>query len=303
MLLNRPVRTAAGLGIAAISGLAYAYWEAGAFRVVQSAVEFGLGGTRIRLLHISDLHLVPGSRLVDWLPTLAELEPDLVVGTGDFLAHPDAVPALVSALGKTMERPGAFVLGSNDYYAPVLRSPTRYLQRDDGQRHHGPELPWRELRAALAAEGWADLTNCRTQLEVSGITIDLVGVDDPHIGRDRYPEATGEPPSTLRLGVAHAPYRRVLEAMSSDGVDLALCGHTHGGQLCAPGVGALVTNCDLPRGLARGLSWHAAATGPAPYGGRHGRGMALHVSEGLGTNPFTPVRFACRPTATLLTLH
>jgi predicted MPP superfamily phosphohydrolase len=76
--------------------------------------------------------------------------------------------------------------------------------------------------------------------------------------------------------------------MAADGVGLVLAGHTHGGQLCVPGYGALVTNCGLPRGQASGLSrWH---------------GSWLHVSAGLGTSPYTPFRFACRPEATLLTL-
>jgi predicted MPP superfamily phosphohydrolase len=84
----------------------------------------------------------------------------------------------------------------------------------------------------------------------------------------------------------------VLDTMTGDGVQLLLAGHTHGGQLCLPGVGALVTNCDLPRRQARGVSLWSAA----------GRSVPLHVSAGLGTNPFTPVRFACRPEASLLTL-
>jgi predicted MPP superfamily phosphohydrolase len=76
--------------------------------------------------------------------------------------------------------------------------------------------------------------------------------------------------------------------MAADQVDLILAGHTHGGQLCVPGFGALVTNCDLPTGQAKGLSAVA--------------GVPMHVSAGLGTSPFTPIRFACRPEATLLTL-
>ena len=115
-------------------------------------------------------------------------------------------------------------------------------------------------------------------------------MDDPHIGRDRYADVAGpfDPDADLRLGVAHAPYRRVLDAMAADGADLILAGHTHGGQVCLPWVGALVTNCDLPRRQAKGLSgWQESA---------------LHVSAGLGTSPYTPIRLACRPEATVLTV-
>jgi predicted MPP superfamily phosphohydrolase len=70
-----------------------------------------------------------------------------------------------------------------------------------------------------------------------------------------------------------------------------LAGHTHGGQVRVPGVGALVTNCDLERSRARGLS-------PLTPAG----GGWLHVSAGLGASPYLPVRFACRPEATVLEL-
>ena len=65
-----------------------------------------------------------------------------------------------------------------------------------------------------------------------------------------------------------------------------------------PGVGALVTNCDLDRGRASGLSQWPGRLGD-PRAADH---MYLHVSAGLGTSPFTPVRLACRPEATLLRL-
>ena len=297
------LRTASVLGAAALGGLGYSYWEAGQFRVTEERVDLAAGSYDLRVLHISDLHLLPASRLSRWLGTLIAQRPDLVIGTGDFIAHPDSVPALVGALGPLLDVPGAFVLGSNDYYAPVLRSPTRYLRPDHGRRHHGPELPWRELRGELARRGWVDLTNSRATIEVNGVLLDLAGVDDPHIGRDDYAAVAGRGSGDLHIGVTHAPYRRVLDAMAADAIDLVFAGHTHGGQLCLPGIGALVTNCDIPRGQASGLSRQASPVGPPPYGGRDGLGMTLHVSAGLGTSPFTPVRFACRPTATVVTLR
>ncbi len=249
-------------------------------------------GTRpLRILHISDLHLVPNQRSKQrWVAELASLEPDLVVNTGDNLAHPRAVPAVVNALGPLLERPGLFVFGSNDYFGPTPKNPARYLKRSD-RRSHGEPLPWRDLRAAVVERGWEDATHARFTLDIGGVTVAAAGVDDPHLGLDRYHRIAGRPLGEpgLRLGLTHSPEPRVLDGFAADGYDLVMAGHTHGGQLRLPGVGALITNCGLDRSRARGAS-------------RWGAHMWLHVSAGLGTSPYAPVRFACPPEASLLTL-
>ena len=261
------------------------------------------GAAPLRVLHLSDLHLTPRSgRERDWVAGLAALEPDLTLVTGDFLAHVDAVPTVQAALGGLLRRPGAFVLGSNDYHAPVVRNPLRYFTGPSSLEHDPVPLPTEDLVAALTGPGWLDLTNRRATAEVAGRTVRFVGVDDPHLQRDRMPEPEhGRRASGLRIGVSHAPYRRVLDAMAEDGADLVVAGHTHGGQVCVPGLGALVTNCDLPRRYAKGLfAW--ASDVPARDGFSAPRASWVNVSAGLGTSPFTPVRLACRPEATLLTL-
>ncbi|XXM85033.1 metallophosphoesterase [Cellulosimicrobium sp. PMB13] len=259
----------------------------------------------LRVLHVSDLHLVPTQqRKIDWIRSLAELEPDLVVDTGDNLAHVDALDPLLHALAPLLDStPGLFVLGSNDYYAPSPKNPARYLLPDARVSRTEPPraLPAAEMSAAFRDAGWVDLTNRRDVVEVGGLRLDLVGVDDPHLDRDVFPEAELSRTVTadLRLGVTHAPYRRVLDQMHADGSDVIIAGHTHGGQLCVPGFGALVTNCDLDRGRAKGLhGWPGAR--PDEDGGESS--TWLHVSAGAGTSPYAPFRFACRPEATLLTL-
>ncbi|MCV7193365.1 metallophosphoesterase [Mycolicibacterium brumae] len=249
------------------------------------------GSSPLRVLHISDIHMRPGQRLKQaWLRELATLEPDFVVNTGDNLSHPRAVPAVVQALGDLLAVPGMFVFGSNDYFAPTLKNPAKYLT-DADHRSYGKPLPWQDLRAAFTERGWLDLTHTRRDIEVAGVSISAAGVDDPHIERDRYDTIAGgaNPAANLRLGVVHAPYTRVLDQFAEDDYQLVLAGHTHGGQLCLPFYGALVTNCDLDRSRARGAS-------------RWGKDMALYVSGGLGTSPYAPLRFCCRPEATLLTL-
>jgi predicted MPP superfamily phosphohydrolase len=249
------------------------------------------GARPLRVLHISDLHLTPRQRSKQrWVARLAELEPDLVVNTGDNLAHPRAVPAVIAALGPLLDLPGLFVFGSNDYFGPTPKNPARYLVKSS-RRSHGEPLPWRDLRAALLERGWHDATHARVDLTVAGLELAAAGVDDPHLGLDRYDHVAGRRGGdpNLRLGLTHSPEPRVLDRFAADGYDLVLAGHTHGGQLRLPGVGALVTNCGLDRSRARGAS-------------RWGAHTWLHVSAGLGTSPFAPVRFACPPEATLLTL-
>jgi uncharacterized protein len=284
--------------VAGAAGLGWSLVEARAFTLRRATLPvLPPGSMPLRVLHLSDLHLVPRQRRkIEWVQKLARLEPDLVVSTGDNLAHQDAVPFVLAAHTGLLAAPGVFVLGSNDYYAPKPKNPARYLLKHGGQRRlHGDPLPTGDLVQGFTDAGWLDLNNRREQLKLNGLTIEFVGVDDPHIRRDRYAQVAGpaDPSASVTIGVAHAPYRRVLDAMTSDGAGLVLAGHTHGGQLCVPGFGALVTNCDLDRGRAKGVSrW--PGTGPDD--------AWMHVSAGLGTNPYTPVRFACRPEASLLTL-
>ena len=120
-------------------------------------------GTRpLRLLHISDLHLTPGQESKKrWVAALAELEPDLVVNTGDNLAHPRAVPGVLAALDPLMSVPGVFVFGSNDYFGPRPKNPARYLGEEPAGRPRASALPWRDLRAAMIERGWTDVTHSR----------------------------------------------------------------------------------------------------------------------------------------------
>ena len=276
----------------ATAGVAYSAWEARQYRLRRVTVPVLEDGAEpLRVLHISDLHLTPRQKgKAAWVRRLAALEPDLVVNTGDNLAHPDAVEAVLEALDPLLDLPGVFVMGSNDYYGPVWKNPARYLLPDSGGRIFGKELPWESLRDAFVARGWRDLDNRTANLTVHGTEIAAVGTDDPHLGLDRYADVQypASEPGVLRMGVTHAPYLRVLDAMADDGVQLAFAGHTHGGQLCLPHYGAIVTNCDLPTSQAKGLH-------------RRGGGW-LHVSAGVGTSPTAPIRFACPPEATLLTL-
>ena len=287
---------ALGAGVAATGGATFAY---------ASLIERNLFTLRrfdvpvlqpdaepLRILHLSDLHMMPDQRRKQaWVAALGGTDPDLVVVTGDNMADPDAVPAVLRALDPLLGVPGAFVFGSNDYRGPLWKNPLQYLL-PEREYQQGVELPTDDLRAALVDAGWADLNNARTVLKAGGRSVELVGVDDPHVDRDDYVAVAApiSPAADVHLGVTHTPASRVLNAMAADGFELLLAGHTHGGQVCVPGYGALTTNCDLPNRMAKGL--HRWPNSDA----------WLHVSAGLGTHPTAPIRFACPPEASLLTL-
>ena len=261
------------------------------------------GSPNIRVLHLSDIHLAPWQRRkIEWIRGLAEIRPDLIVVTGDSLGHRGAVPALEQALAAFAGLPGVFVHGSNDYFAPRLPNPFTYLVRPSEPDRAGEKLDTDGLDAVYASLGWLDLNNVSSRLSVNDSTILFTGTDDPHLDLDRLDlvarsldDALGSSlePISVIVGVTHAPYRRVLDSLTTLGADVIFAGHTHGGQVCVPGFGALTTNSDLPLSLARGLAvWK-----------RFDRSAFLNVSAGIGTSIFAPVRFACPPEAVLVTLR
>ncbi|WP_256838565.1 metallophosphoesterase [Ornithinimicrobium faecis] len=307
--MNSVCRGAAGLvglgaGVLAWSTLV----EPRAFALREFEVPVLPGGADpLRVLHLSDLHLVPGQRAKqDWVRSLAALKPDLVITTGDNLAHQDAVPAVLDTYRDLLEVPGVFVLGSNDYFPPTLKNPLRYFNdsHERGEKLTPQRLPTQDLVDGFTGAGWLDLNNARGTLTVRGLRLEFIGVDDPHLERDRYDLAAGPaaPDTDLLIGVTHAPYQRILDAVAADGAPLILAGHTHGGQVCVPFHGALVTNCDLDTGRAKGLSRWWPGAGSAPSSAAPVDASWLEVSAGLGASPYSPFRLACRPEATLLTL-
>jgi predicted MPP superfamily phosphohydrolase len=301
------------LGVAAAAGAAAFAWgalvERNRFTVRHEFVPVLEPGARqLTILHLSDLHLAPWQTAKhEWVRALAVLEPDLIVNTGDNLGHPDAIDALAYALEPFASTPGVFVHGSNDYFGPQFKNPFAYFGGPSRHREReAVHLDTARLERLFEDRfGWANLNNRATAMTVAGSNLELFGTNDAHRGWDRLDELPAlidslreeeswyENSSTaVPIGVTHAPYQRVLNSFVTNGAELILAGHTHGGQVRIPGAPALVTNCDIPREQAQGLSvWHHA-----------GHGAFLNVSAGLGTSIYAPVRFACPPEAVLVTL-
>jgi uncharacterized protein len=249
----------------------------------------------ITILHFSDLHLRPGQkRKIANVKSFINLKPDLVISTGDFLAHKDSVGPVVNALDGLLDLPGFFVFGSNDYYGPKFKNPFSYLKKDHGVRNLGNKLPWQSLEKKLTQRGWKDLNHNKVKIKVNGVTVEARGTDDAHLELDNYPlvEGATSKSADISIGVTHAPYKRVLAAMASDKLDLIFAGHTHGGQVRLPwfsGSRSLTTNCDLENWRSRGVT----RVNNEPW---------LNVSAGIGMSPFAPIRFACPPEISLITL-
>lgn len=291
---------AVGAGLVAYAALV----ERNLFQVRHEAIRvLEPGSADIRVLHLSDIHLAPWQgRKVEWIRSLVSHQPDLIVVTGDSLGHRDAIPELARALSVCAGVPGVFVHGSNDYYAPQMPNPFTYLLRPSEPDRNGEKLDTEWLDEVYLSLGWIDLNNASGRLSVNGSSLLFTGTDDPHLDLDRLDVvaeslddalADNADPVDAVVGVTHAPYRRVLDALTTLGADVIFAGHTHGGQVCLPGFGALTTNSDLPLALARGM---AVWSNPD-------RSTFLNVSAGIGTSIFAPVRFACPPEAILVTLR
>lgn len=240
----------------------------------------------LTLLHISDLHMVASDdKKVRFLASLPHA--DITIVTGDFLAEPEAVDNAVRGVAPTRGLLASyFVLGSNDHFVATPINYFRYF-RSEHKRHAAERGPVLDLIEKLHADGWEDLSNRRVDASLGeGIDLEIVGLDDPHIHRPDLRVSPRKHPERFGLAIAHAP--DPAPELIALGYELVVVGHTHGGQVRLPFIGALVNNSLLPRRFSRGLI-------------RIGPGL-LHISAGLGTSKFAPFRFWCRPEATLLTL-
>lgn len=304
--------TGAAVTAAGAAGFALAYMEARSpvVRHYDVPVPARPGLKPFRILHLSDLHMFSRQGFIsDLLHRVAQQESfDFVVSTGDNLGEAEAAPMLMDALEPLLKWPGAFVLGSNDYYSPKAKPWVAYLDPDHHSlaakktRVNTPDLPWVQVVRSLTKAGWLDLTNQGAEQAVAVTDpghwgnlvqpVAMLGVDDPHIKRDREPEPPPHwgDPGYLRLALTHAPYRRTLDFFTSQNADLILAGHTHGGQVRMPFLGAVVNNTDIPRRYSRGLyRWDSGENS-----------SALHISAGLGTSPYAPIRLFCRPEVSII---
>jgi uncharacterized protein len=299
-------------GVVAAAGLATLAWgalvERNRFVVRHEFLPVLEPGARqITVLHLSDIHLAPWQKAkMDWIRSLSRLEPDLIINTGDNLGHEDAYDAIEYTFAPFAGIPGVWVNGSNDYFGPSPKNPFLYFASPSDVPRTTVRLDTARLERYFSdGLGWDSLNNAAQSMTIGDSDFEFFGVNDAHRRWDKLDalpgaidamreEASWQESQTtpVSIGVTHSPYQRVLDSFVTNGADVIFAGHTHGGQVRIPGLPALVTNCDIPREKASGLStWsHARRT------------AFLNVSAGLGTSIYAPVRFACPPEAVLVTL-
>jgi len=210
-----------------------------------------------RIVQISDLHCDVKARNEERMVQIVNgLKPDIVVATGDYLNHRDALGRLRDSLGRLEAPLGKFaVIGNHDL---------RHLRQFDPLE--GTGFRWLD-RETVVVKKDAD------RLGITGLA--FLRSEDPidpiaPLADDRFD-----------VFLFHTP--DLIEEVAGRGVDLYLCGHTHGGQVCLPWYGALITYSKFGRKYASGVHRVGDAT--------------LCVNRGLGLEPRPgpQVRFLARP--------
>ena len=226
----------------------------------------------LRVMQLSDLHLHAGSELALQVPELvADIPHDLLCYTGDFIDSNGDIPQLAALLAKMPHHAPAFaVLGNHDYRPFGGKRGTNDVFR---------------LRQVLTAAGIQMLDN--TAVSAFGGQLFVAGVDDPATYRDKLNRALAPiPPNTCTLLLAHSPDIALRLGMARP--DLILSGHTHGGQIRLPLLGAVRTEIRLPRRFAMGL--------------HHYQQVPIFVTRGIGYSGID-LRLDCPSEVALLTLR
>lgn len=232
------------------------------------------------LYQISDLHIRQTGRRERLLRALlGSLPPaDLVVVTGDLVHTPRGVEPFLELARAFRATDGVYAVFGNS-------------EHKNGVRPHA-------LARTLSENGITPLLNAHVRLSRGGSQVALVGVDDPVSDLDRMPVALADvSDDCCKILLMHSPDGIAEAALR--GVDVVLSGHTHGGQVRLPLLGAPYTHSLLGRRMSSG--YYAGKKLRRVIGIRPGR-TQLYVTRGLGVSGLA-LRFLTRPELTILTLR
>jgi len=284
-----------GIGFAVIAGLAGAalalllwmrFVEPYAWRVVerQAFIRKSLG-RELRILHLSDIHFSkPSRRLSAFFDSLASQPVDMVVITGDIIDCVEGIPSCVENLSKLKSLHGIFaVYGNHDYYNYHLSE--LILHNFPGQKMPRNHQHVHLLDAALAKVGVKVLKNQMAPVPLEKGRLHFYGLDDPTSRRANLRKTMQSyDPSTVNVLLTHT-IDAFLEIGRNE-IDLSFSGHSHGGQICLPFFGPVLTHTIMGRAFAGGFFQH--------------KGAWCSVSRGIGTSRYLPMRLLCKPEAVLV---
>jgi hypothetical protein len=259
-------------------------------RVVLDADRLGL--PPLRILHVTDTHFHGrDGAILRFLGHVAAREDfDLVFLTGDLIDSPSGLDAAEAVAGMFRPSLGTFaVLGGHDYAQLDPVKTYRFLLTRRAQEAFAGDNPADDLVARLEAAGVRVLEDSAASVRPpAGRPFAVVGLRDAFVFEPDSEAAWRKvEPDLPVIAIAHSP--DVVREVSRRGASLAFFGHTHGGQVRLPIVGAVVTRCTLPRRLVRGVFRQADTV--------------FILNNGLGTSPAIPYRLLCRPEVTVAVLE
>lgn len=270
--MRRPVerRTVVGLTSTIAEMAQQAFRESSAVEITRQPVEIAnLPDTfeGLTIAQLSDVHhssFMSAERIAEIVAEVNALGADAIVLTGDYVSYsPYYIAGAAETLGRLRAPLGVFaVLGNHDFWNNAD-----------------------EMTHALEREGIAVLRNAHTRVDLRGESVLLAGIDDLTVrAADLDRALRGADPREVRVLLSHNP--GIVRRAALRAVDLVLSGHTHGGQVRVPIIGA-PSVYGKPKALVSGLA-------------RLG-GTQIYVNRGLGT-VIVPVRVGSVPEVTVFTL-
>jgi hypothetical protein len=251
------------LGMAGIAGtfLADTLWyEPQALQIERIPLSSDAPGGKVRLLQISDLHLSNYNSYFEKVTKLvADIQPDLIVLTGDYLEQERNIRGVLSFMKELKATHGIYAVQGN----------WEYWSRLEGEN----------LRRHFSGVGVKLLINERADLEINGRALSIFGLDYPSSTDHLHRLQEEVDPQRFNLLLSHVP--AFAHEQLNERIDLILSGHTHGGQVRLP----LLPPFYLPRYSGRFVSGFYQVS-------QHR--IPLYVSRGVGTSVL-PLRFLCRP--------
>ena len=258
--------------IVAIQIIAFLYWQTNKIVIHTQIIKDSQLASffdSLKVVQISDLHIDSfGSREKKLIDLIDKINPHLIFVTGDFVGKDSNLNPVIEVMGRIAENREVFVvLGNSDH---------EFKNR---------EIDTKKLIEGLKEKGVHILVNQSIKLKLATDSLYIIGLDDNYLWKDDFFIATANLPSkSKKILLAHSP--DIASKINLDNINLILSGHTHGGQVKLPFLGAIYTNrtCNSAFKFVSGLYYYQK--------------VKVYVNQGIGTS-FFPLRFLCRPEITL----